>query len=202
MTRMPRKVIPAIADRIYCNILTNAPTDPFLAKLRDECGIVPGKKRTYFEMTNDIAVYDAFRYIWGIDTSNHAKAVVEEGAYQLIEMGINNGSDRALAAGIVRLSKIHNDFKDSAEDYSNTAQTEVDIIADAKRVRADADNLSRSAIEEMKKKYGAYIDKAGGIEALLNAEEADYEEVSGDKTDESDDYFVNVEAEQMAKREH
>ena len=198
MTRMPRKVIPVIAERVYCNILSNAPTDPFLAKLRDECQIVPGKKRTYFEMTNDIAVYEAFRHIWGIDTSNHAKAVVEEGAYQLIEMGVANQNERALTSGIDRLSKLHNNFQTKAEDYSNTASTEVDIIADARLVRADAENLSRQAIEDLKKKYGAYIDKAGGIETLIENEDGVYE-TAPDNDDDEKDYFETIEEEEFAR---
>jgi len=199
MTRMPRKVIPAIADRIYCNILTNAPTDPFLAKLRDECQIVPGKKRTYFEMTNDIAVYEAFRHIWGIDTSNHAKAVVEEGAYKLIEMGVENGNERALASGIDRLSKLHNDFQEKSEDFAATASTEIDIIADAKLVRADAENLSRAAIEEMKKKYGAFIDRAGGIETLIQNEDGVYEPAHTDDEEVEKDYFEMAEEEEFER---
>lgn len=199
MTRMPRKVIPQIAAQVYNGILTAAATDPDMAKLRDECNIEPGKPRTYFEMTNDIAVYEAFRHIWGIDTSNHAKAVCEDAAYQLIEMGQANGNERALASGIDRLSKLHNDFQEKADDFSNTAQTEVDIIADAKLVRADAESLSRSAIEELKKKYGAYIDKKGGIEELIQNEEGVYETIPEDPAD-NKDFFVVAEEEEMARR--
>ena len=70
ITRPPRKVVPVIAERVYRNILNNASTDPDLAELRDACGIVEGLRRSYYEMTKDIAVYEAFRHIWGIDTSN------------------------------------------------------------------------------------------------------------------------------------
>lgn len=198
MTRMPRKVIPQIAAQVYNSILTNAATDPDMAKLRDECGIVEGKSRTYFEMTNDIAVYEAFRHIWGIDTSNHAKAVCEEGAYQLIEMGQANNNERALASGIDRLSKLHNDFQEKAEDFSNTADTEVDIIADARLVRADAENLSRQAIEELKRKYGAYIDKKGGIETLIQNDEGVYESAP-EEDDSPADYFEAIEEEEFAR---
>ena len=152
-------------------------------------------------MSNDIAVYEAFRHIWGVDTSNHAKAVCEEGAYQLIEMGQANGNERALASGIDRLSKLHNDFQQKAEDFSATASTEIDIIADAKLVRADAENLSRAAIEALKKKYGAYIDKQGGIETLLQNEDGVYEPVAGDADpDEDKDYFEMVEQEEFDRQ--
>lgn len=198
MTRMPRKVIPQIAAQVYNSILTNAATDPDMAKLRDECGIEEGKTRSYFEMTNDIAVYEAFRHIWGIDTSNHAKAVCEECAYQLIEMGQANNNDRALASGFDRLSRLHNDFQEKAEDFSNTAETEVDISADARLVRADAENLSRQAIEALKRQFGAYIDKKGGIETLIQNDEGVYESAP-EEDDSSADYFEAIEEEELAR---
>lgn len=196
MTRPPRKVIPEIAKRVYRNILSNAAVNPELDEIRRDCGIREGVMRTYIEMMNDLEVYEAFRHVWGISTANHAKAAVEEGAYSLMEMGQRNSDPRALAAGIDRLSKLHNDFQGDADDLANTATTEIDLIADVKLVRADAENISRSGIEEFKKKYGAYIDKNGGIETLIETSEGVYESMPGDAdADDGADYFERIEEE-------
>ena len=198
MTTMPRKVMPKVAASIYQLILSTAATDPDMENLRKECHIEEGRSRSYVEMSGDLEVYDVLRHVWGVDTSNHAKAVCEDGAYQLIAMGMANNNERALASGIDRLSKLHNDFQQKAEDFGATADTEIDIIADAKLVRADADNLTRSAIENLKKKYGAYIDKQGGIETLLQNDEGVYEP-SADEEPEKD-YFETIEDEEFARR--
>ena len=167
MTRMPIKVVPAIAARVYRMILENASTDADMAELRDACGIVDGLKRSYGELTNDIQVYDVLTAAWGTDTSHHDKAVVKEAAYALIELGHEQGNERALAAGADRLSKLNNDFQEAAEDFARTASTEIDIIADVRLIRPDAENVSRAAIDEFKRKYGAYLDKKEGVEKLL-----------------------------------
>ncbi len=203
ITRPPRKVVPIIAERVYRNILNNASTDPELAELRDACGIVEGLRRSYYEMTKDIAVYEAFRHIWGIDTSNHARAACEEGAYQLMEMGVTNGDPKALASGIDRLSNLHNNFQKPADDFADTAQTEIDFIADAKLVRPDAENFSREAIEEFKRKYGAFIDKEGGIEELIQNSEGVYESPAGDDDPDADkDYFETTDPIRIPKDQH
>lgn len=196
MTRQPRKVIPEIASRVYRLILSQAAIDPEMAMLRDECHITEGKKRTYFEMSNDIAVYEVFRHIWGVDTSNHAKAVCEEGAYELIEMGHANADPRALASGLDRLSKLHNDFQEAAEDFANTADTEITFSSDVQIVRPDAENMSREAIEKFKKKYGAFV--GNNIEDLVENEEGVF--VPQEEPEEDDDFFVKAEEREFARK--
>lgn len=199
MTRPPRKIAPQIADQIYRQLL-NSP-DPMHKTICEACGIQADEqgslltRRTYNEVTNDIACYELFRSVWGVDTSNHAKATCEEGAYQLIEMGINRADPRALASGIDKLSKLHNDFQQDEQDYSRTADTDIDLISDVTLIRHDAKQLSREAIEAIKRKYGAYIDeKQGGIEGLLaQSDDGVPTPTSQDDDDDDEDFFEATE---------
>lgn len=197
MTRPPRKILPQIANIIYRQLLNSSdPKDKLICEVccirQDEGGkVIP---RSYNEITNDIACYEILRSVWGVDTSNHAKATCEEGAYQLIEMGINHSDPRALASGIDKLSKLHNDFAQDEQDYSRTAETDIDIISDVTLIRPDATQLSREAIEAIKRKYGAYIDeKKGGINALLAPSDDVPTPTSQDDDDDDEDFFEATE---------
>lgn len=200
VTRIPRDVVGTIAETIYRRILTLAPTDPYMARLRDEVGIREDQQgrvvpRPYHMLTNDIEAYNVFRRMLGTNNVEHAKLVYETGSYELIELGIKNGNDRAIASGLDRLAKYHNNFQESAEDHSNTASTERDFSSDATLVRSDATNYSREAIEAMKKKYGAYM-SATQIEELFQQEDGSYASVPGDsEPDDTADYFERVERE-------
>lgn len=186
-TRNPKKVVGEIADRVYRHILTTAETDPNMAELRDSCGIREGVKRTYFELANDIQAYEILCAHWGVDTSNHAKAACEEAAYALLEIGHTMNNDRALASGFDRLSKLHNDFQEKQEDLAHTADTEIEFTSDAQLVRKDAQNFSREAIAEYKKKYGKFLDRKDGIEDLVMDENGDYSVAAQPDFDDDDD---------------
>lgn len=200
ITRVPRDVVGHIAETIYRRIYTLAATDPYMARLRDEVGIcedVNGKivPRPYHLLTNDIEAYNVFRRMLGTNNVEHAKMVYEQGSYELIEIGMKNGNDRALASGLDRLAKYHNNFQESVEDHSNTASTERDFNSDAQLVRADAKNYSRGEIEEMKKRYGAYISPEQ-VEELYQQDDGSYSPLPGDALPTDDeDYFERVERE-------
>lgn len=200
--RHPKKVVGLIAEQVYRSILTTAQTDPHMAELRDAVGIAEDARgkiipRTYFQLANDIEAYNVLQGAWGTDTSHHAKALFEEKAYELIEMGSRNSDAKALAAGMDRLKAVHNDFQEAAEDRAATAATDRDFITDVQLVRADAENFSRDKIEELKKKYGGYTD--ANVEELLQQADGTYAPDPGeaDPTDD-EDYFERVEREQHA----
>ena len=200
-TRQPRKVVATIAERVYRTILTNAPTDPYLAKLRDAVGIQEDAQgriipRAYGQLTNDIEAYEVFRRMWGVSaTSNHAKAVYEDAAYDLIEMGTKNNNGRDLAAGMDRLAKLHNDFQEAAEDHANTASTERDFISDATLVRPDAISYSRDEIEALKKEWGGYLDDKD-IEELVQQADGTYAPDPGvHDTQDDEDFYERAERE-------
>lgn len=201
ITRVPRDVVGHIAETIYRRILTLAATDPYMARLRDEVGIREDEQghivpRPYHMLTNDIEAYNVFRRMLGTNNVEHAKMVYEAGSYELIEIGMKSGNDRALASGLDRLAKYHNNFQESTEDHSNTASTERDFNSDAQLVRADATNYSRDEIEEMKKRYGAYM-SSEQVEDLFQQADGSYAPDPGEvMPDSEEDYFERVEREQ------
>lgn len=206
-TRQPRKVVSIIAERVYRTILTNAPTDPYLAELRDAVGIredAHGRiiPRAYGQLTNDIEAYEVFRRMWGVSAmSHHAKAVYEDAAYDLIEMGTKNSNGRDLAAGMDRLAKLHKDFQEAAEDYANTAETEFSIASDATIVRPDSENFSRAAIADFEKEFGAYIDKKG-VQELIEQEDGTYAAPGDVDEGKEEDYFERAERELRERGAH
>lgn len=206
MTRLPRKVVGTVAETIYRRILTLSQTDPKMAELRDAVGIREDEHgrivpRPYTQLTNDIEAYNVFRRMWGItESSHHAKALFEEGAMRLIEMGDTNSNGRDLAAGLDRLAMLHNNFQETTEDHSNTASTERDFISDATLVRPDADTFSRQEIEDLTREFGGYIEGDGTIEDLFQQDDGTYAADPGeaDPTDD-EDFYERVEREQREK---
>lgn len=171
MTTQPIRLARTISDRVYRTIIQQAPVNPDLAELA-ELILTDGSgnplPRSYGELTNDVTCYEILRSNWGVDTRNHDKALYKEGAYSLIEMGLKSSDSRALSGGMDRLAKVNNDFQEEADDYANTASADVDFISDVQIVRPDAENISRTGIEDFKRKYNSFIDKRhGGVDALL-----------------------------------
>lgn len=196
-TRHPRKVAPVVARTIYRRILTLAATDPHMAELRDAVGIgedAHGKliDRAYGQLTNDIEAYDVLRRMWSVsNTVNHAKAVYEEGSYELIEMGIRNGNGRDLASGLDRLANLHHNFEENEDDHANTASTERDFISDVELIRPGAHSYTQEEIEAFKKKYGAY---AENIEDLVQQADGTYAADAGEADPEEDmDFYEKME---------
>lgn len=201
LTRLPRKVVGTVAETVYRRILTLAQTDQHMAELAAAVGIredASGKlvPRPYTQLTNDIEAYDVFRRMWGMGTTvNHAKAIYEEGAMELIDMGTRNSNGRDLKAGLDALKELHNNFQESADDHSQTASTERDFISDVTLIRPDAENVSPEDIEAFKKKYGAYVE--GNIEDLIQQEDGTYAADPGEADPHDDeDFFERVERQQ------
>lgn len=192
-TRSPNKIVAEVSARVYQHILVNAQTDPHMAEIRDICGIQEGVRRSYVELANDVMAYEILRELWGVSTRNHAKAVYEEGAYNLIEMGKRQSDPRAIKSGIDALANLHDNFKDNEEDNINTASIEIEFTSDAQIVRKDAKNFSRSEIAEMKKKYGKYLDKGSDIETMIENDKGEYEIPMTNNEEDEEDFFEKKE---------
>ena len=204
MTRLPRKVVGTVAETVYRRILTLSQTDPHMAELAQAVGIredahghlVP---RPYTQLSNDIEAYEVFRRMWGISTTMaHAKAVYEEGAMDLIEMGTRNSNGRDLKSGLDALANLHNNFQEQQEDNANTAATDRDFISDVTLIRPGAENVSMDDIEAYKKKYGAFVE--GNIEELIQQDDGTYAPDPGEADPhDGEDYFERVERQKLEK---